>query len=147
LDHSAKHIRAEDEAIVVEGYMDWLALAKVSIGNIVATLGTALTPDHARSIKRYTNKVLLLFDGDEAGKSAARRSLPILLKEGILARGLFLPDELDPDEFIQERGAQALRTLIQGAPDLFDLVSTSSGCSIRARRLEKSSCSTNSPRF
>ncbi|MGZ3723325.1 MAG: DNA primase, partial [Bdellovibrionales bacterium] len=62
LDHSAKFIRTEDEAIVVEGYMDWLALAKVSVNNIVATLGTALTVDHAKLIKRYTNKVLLLFD-------------------------------------------------------------------------------------
>lgn len=124
LDHSAKYIRSEDEAIVVEGYMDWLALAKVSINNTVATLGTALTADHARLIKRYTNRVLLLFDGDEAGKSAARRSLPLLLSEGIFARGLFLPDELDPDEFINEKGDQALRQLIGAAPDLFDLVST-----------------------
>lgn len=124
LDHSAKYIRTEDEAIVVEGYMDWLALAKVSINNIVATLGTALTHDHAKLIKRYTNKVLLLFDGDEAGKSAARRSLPILLSEGLLARGLFLPDELDPDEFIAERGETALRELIRAAPDLFELITT-----------------------
>lgn len=124
LDHSAKFIRTDDEAIVVEGYMDWLALAKVSINNIVATLGTALTPEHAKLIKRYTNKVLLLFDGDEAGRSAAKRSLPILLAEGLFARGLFLPDELDPDEFIAERGAQNLRQLIQSAPDLFELISS-----------------------
>ncbi|MBX3020248.1 MAG: DNA primase [Bdellovibrionales bacterium] len=122
LDHSAKFIRSEDEAIVVEGYMDWLALAKASINNIVATLGTALTTDHAKALKRYTNRALLLFDGDSAGKTAARRSLPILLAEGVHARGLFLPDELDPDEFLQERGEPALRQLIQGAPDLFDLV-------------------------
>jgi DNA primase len=83
-----------------------------------------LTHDHAKLIKRYTNKVLLLFDGDEAGKSAARRSLPILLSEGILARGLFLPDELDPDEFIGERGETALRELIRAAPDLFELITT-----------------------
>lgn len=124
LDHSAKYIRSEDETIVVEGYMDWLALAKVSVNNIVATLGTALTHDHARLMKRYTNRVLLLFDGDEAGKAAARRSLPILLSEGLMARGLFLPDRLDPDEFIKERGETALRQLIAQAPDLFDLIST-----------------------
>ena len=124
LDHSAKYIRSEDEAIIVEGYMDWLALAKAGIFNMVATLGTALTHDHAKLIKRYTNKVLLLFDGDEAGKSAARRSLPILLSEGLFARGLFLPDELDPDEFINERGAQALKQAIQTAPDLFELISS-----------------------
>lgn len=124
LDHSAKFIRSEDEAIVVEGYMDWLALAKVSVNNIVATLGTALTHDHAKAIKRYTNKVLLLFDGDEAGKSAAARSLPILLSEGLHARGLFLPNNLDPDEFVKAHGVAELRKHISAAPDLFDLVST-----------------------
>lgn len=124
LQHSAKYIRGAGEVIVVEGYMDWLALAKVSINNIVAVNGTALTADHARLMKRYTNKVLLLFDGDEAGKNAARRSLPILFSENIMPRGLFLPDELDPDEFIQERGETALRTLIDGAPDLFDLIAS-----------------------
>jgi DNA primase len=124
LDHSAKYIRSEDEAIVVEGYMDWLALAKISVNNTVATLGTALTLDHAKLVKRYTSKVLLLFDGDEAGKAAARRSLPILLSEGLFARGLFLPDALDPDEYIAEHGANALRQLIQTAPDLFELISS-----------------------
>jgi len=124
LNHAAKFIRTEDEVIVVEGYMDWLALAKVSIGNTVATLGTALTADHAKLIKRYTQRVLLLFDGDEAGKAAARRSLPILLSEGLMARGLFLPDKLDPDDFLRQKGEQALRALIQAAPDLFDLVAT-----------------------
>jgi len=124
LNHAAKFIRSEDEAIVVEGYMDWLALAKFDIGNVVATLGTALTQDHAKMVKRYSNRVLLLFDGDEAGKAAARRSLPILLSEGVMARGLFLPDQLDPDEFLEERGAPALRQLISQAPDLFDLITT-----------------------
>lgn len=124
LDHSAKYIRSEDECIVVEGYMDWLALAKVSINNIVATLGTALTTEHAKMIKRYTNRVVLLFDGDDAGKNAASKSLPVLLKEGLFVRGLFLADEYDPDEFIAEKGEPALRQLIQGAPDLFDLVAT-----------------------
>jgi len=122
LETSVKFIRSEDEIIIVEGYMDWLALAKAGIMNIAATLGTALTPDHAKMIKRYTNRVLLLFDGDNAGKAAAHRSLPILLSEGLHARGLFLPDELDPDEFIIERGVDQLKKLIAGAPDLFDVV-------------------------
>ncbi len=124
LDHSAKYIRSEDEAIVVEGYMDWLALAKYAVNNMVATLGTALTQDHARVIKRYTNRVLLLFDGDEAGKTAATRSLPILLNEGLHARGLFLPENLDPDDFLKKYGVTELRKVIAQAPDLFDLVTT-----------------------
>lgn len=124
LDHSAKFIRSEDEAIVVEGYMDWLALARVAVNNVVATLGTALTHDHAKVIKRYTNRVLLLFDGDEAGRHAASRSLPILLSEGLHARGLFLPDNLDPDDYLKSHGVAELRQHISGAPDLFDLVTT-----------------------
>lgn len=123
LETSVKHIRTADELIVVEGYMDWLALAKAGIMNIAATLGTALTADHARTVKRYTNKILLLFDGDEAGKMAARRSLPILLEQGLLARGLFLPEELDPDEYIEVHGVEKMKALIGGAPDLFDLIS------------------------
>jgi DNA primase len=122
LQHSAKYLRSQDEAIVVEGYMDWLALAKASVNNVIAVNGTAMTADHARLIKRYTNRVLILFDGDAAGKNAARRCLPVLLSEGLLARGLFLPNELDPDEFIRVRGETALRDLLRGAPDLFDLV-------------------------
>jgi DNA primase len=123
LETSVKFIRAEDEIIVVEGYMDWLALAKAGIMNIAATLGTALTADHAKMIKRYTNKVLILFDGDNAGRSAAQRSLPILLEAGLLARGLFLPNQLDPDEYIEAHGKEQLRKLIAGAPDLFELIS------------------------
>ncbi len=122
LNFSGKYIRAADEAIIVEGYMDWLALVKGGVTNVVATLGTALTPDHARAIKRFTNKVLLLFDGDEAGRSAARRSLPILLEEGILCRGLILPDDLDPDDYINKFGADKLKALIAAAPDLFEIV-------------------------
>ncbi len=122
LETSVKYIRTEDEIIIVEGYMDWLALAKAGIMNIAATLGTALTQDHVKMIKRYTNKVLLLFDGDNAGRAAAKRSLPILLSEGILARGLFLPDQLDPDEFLQERGVEELKKSISAAPDLFELI-------------------------
>lgn len=133
LDHSAKYIRSEDEVIVVEGYMDWLALAKVAVNNIVATLGTALTVDHARAIKRYTNRVLVLFDGDTAGRLAAARSLPILLSEGLHARGLFLPDNLDPDEFVKARGVTALRELVAQAPDLFDLVSTQAWMSAKGQ--------------
>ena len=122
LNHAAKFIRTEDEVIVVEGYMDWLALVKAGIPNVVATLGTAMTHDHARVLKRHTNNVVILFDGDTAGKSAAERSLPILLSEGLLPRGLFLPDSLDPDEFIIEKGAEALRALIKSSTDLFDLI-------------------------
>lgn len=121
LSHSAKYLREQDFAIVVEGYMDWHALNRAGFHNVVATLGTALTVEHAHLIRRYTDNVVVLFDGDEAGQMAMQRSLPILLQEGVFARGLTLVDELDPDEYIEAKGREALATLIQNAPDLFIL--------------------------
>lgn len=119
LNETAKFIRTEDEVIVVEGYMDFLALYGAGIKNVVATLGTALTADHARLIKRYTKRVVVLFDGDSAGQTAADRSLPILLSEGLLPRGLVLPNKQDPDDFIQNNGVEALQGELQTAPELF----------------------------
>lgn len=122
LNLSAKHIRSRDLVLVVEGYMDWIALAKAGLSHAVATLGTALTDRHARLIHRYTSNVVVLFDGDEAGQAAAERSLPILLKEGLFVKGLFLPAKMDPDDFIKAHGAEALEGLVERAPDLFNLL-------------------------
>jgi DNA primase len=122
LHDTAKFIRTEGYAIIVEGYMDFLALYAAGIKNVVATLGTALTPQHAHILKRYTSNIVALFDGDSAGQTAARRSLPILLNEELLVRGITLPDELDPDDFIKERGVEELKKLLKSAPDLFSLV-------------------------
>ncbi len=122
LDRSAKHIRSADTAILVEGYTDWLALDKAGFHNAVATLGTAFTPNHARLLRRYCSNVIVLFDGDEAGRIAARRSLSILLDEGLFPKGVLLPYELDPDEFIEQHGAQALKHALDRALDLYDLI-------------------------
>jgi DNA primase len=122
LHETAKYIRTEDAVIVVEGYMDFLALYAVGIKNVVATLGTALTANHAKIIKRQTSNVIVLFDGDEAGKNAAERSLPILLAEELLPKAVILPDELDPDEFVKERGVDSLKQLIRSSPDLFSVI-------------------------
>jgi DNA primase len=121
LHESSKHIRGEEGVLVVEGYMDFLALYKAGIRNVVATLGTALTTSHAKLLKRSTHNVVILFDGDAAGQRAAERSLPTLLAEGLFAKGLTLPDELDPDEFVAEKGVKALQSLISRAPELFQL--------------------------
>ncbi len=122
LHETGRYIRAEDHAIVVEGYMDALALYSAGIKNVVAILGTALTADHAKILKRYTANVTLLLDGDEAGMRAAERSLPILLQAEMLVKGAFLPGGLDPDDFIREKGADSLREELAKAPDLFNLV-------------------------
>lgn len=121
---TAKYIRTEDYAIVVEGYMDLLALYRVGIKNVVATLGTALTPDHARLLKRYTKNVVVMFDGDQAGQTAAERSLPILLQQGLFPRGCVLPDNLDPDDFLIKFGKDELLKTLKQSPELFYVVTS-----------------------
>lgn len=122
LNESAKFIRVEDRVIVVEGYMDFLALYQAGVKSVVATLGTALTPDHARMLKRQTKNVIILFDGDDAGQDAAERSLPLLLQEGLIPRGLTLPDRLDPDDFVKKHGLQVLEDRLKNAPELFMMI-------------------------
>jgi DNA primase len=122
LAQTAKHIRSEDLVLVVEGYMDLVSLFQAGIKNVVATMGTALTLDHAKLIKRLTNNVVVLFDSDDAGKMAAERSLPILLSQGLFPRGITLTEAKDPDEFVIKFGLEALKKEIDHSPDLFKVI-------------------------
>ncbi len=119
LHESSKFIRTEEEVIVVEGYMDFLALFQVGITNVVATLGTALTDEHARVLGRLAKSVVVLFDGDSAGIEATERSLAVLLRAGLAPKTVQLPDKKDPDEFVAENGVEALRELIRSGRDLY----------------------------
>lgn len=122
LAQTAKYIRSEDCAVIVEGYMDLVSLFQSGIKNIAATMGTALTPDHAKLLKRMTTNVVVLFDSDEAGQNAAERSLTILLAQGLFPKGLILTDAKDPDEFVQKFGHEELQNKINLAPDLFSVI-------------------------
>lgn len=122
LHETGKFIRSSDRVIVVEGYMDAIALYSAGIQNVVAILGTAFTPEHAKLVKRYTTQVTMLLDGDEAGMTAAERSLPILLASGLRVKGCFLPNGQDPDDFVKENGAAALNQHLDNARELFSLV-------------------------
>lgn len=122
LAQTAKYIRTEDCVLIVEGYMDLVSLYQSGIRNVAATMGTALTPEHAKLIKRMTNNVVVLFDGDEAGQIAAERSLSILLSGGLYPRGLVLTEAKDPDEFVNKLGAEELTKKIQKSSDLFNVV-------------------------
>jgi DNA primase len=122
LAQTARYIRTEDQAIIVEGYMDLVSLYQAGIRNSAATMGTALTPDHGKLLKRMTKNVVVLFDGDSAGQEAAERSLPILLSADVHPKGLTLPDGMDPDDFVKSKGADALKDLMAKAPDLFVLI-------------------------
>lgn len=114
-------IRDRGYALVVEGYMDVVALAQSGFGNAVATLGTACTGDHVQKLFRFTDAVIFSFDGDAAGRRAAGRALEAALphvNELRSVRFLFLPPEHDPDSFVRERGADAFEAEVQRAVPL-----------------------------
>lgn len=122
LPQTAKFIRTEDLAIVVEGYMDLVSLYQAGIRNVVAIMGTAFTADHAKQLKRLTRNVLVLLDGDQAGQLAAERALPILLAADLYPKGLELPEGQDPDDFVKSRGAAELNKHLKSAPDLVSMM-------------------------
>jgi DNA primase len=102
---------------VVEGYTDVIAAHQVGVTNVVGTLGTALGEDHLRMLRRLAGRVVLVFDGDEAGMNAADRSLELFLGNELDLRVLTLPSNLDPCEFLLREGAVAFRDLAERAPD------------------------------
>ena len=102
-------MRQSGEVILVEGYFDQLALFRAGFPQAVATCGTALTGDHAQLLKRYVQRVLLLFDQDAAGKQATFKAMTALQEEGIPAQVIELPAGEDPDSFIRDQGEAAFR--------------------------------------
>ena len=119
LNWASKYIRMESYAIVVEGYMDFIALQRAGIRNVVATLGTALTEDHSRQLRKLTQKVVVLFDGDRAGQEASQRSLSILLGQELHPRVCVLDNGQDPDDFLRSEGVEALKSAVKASRDLF----------------------------
>jgi len=108
-------VREKDRVVVVEGYLDVIALSQFGVSYAVATLGTALTPDQVRILGRYTRNIIALFDGDEAGRKAAARSFEIFIEAGLLGRAAFLPKDEDPDTFVRAKGKEALERIIEEA--------------------------------
>lgn len=113
-------MRAADRAIVVEGYLDVLALAQFGVRAVVATLGTALTPQHVRLLGRYTRNIVALFDGDEAGRQAAARSFEVFAEGGVWGKAAFLPRDTDPDTFVRAQGREAVESIVERAVPLAD---------------------------
>ncbi len=106
-----RKIRDLKRILLVEGYMDVVAVSQAGVVGAVATLGTSLTEEQARLLKRYAPEVWIAYDGDEAGQHAIERALGIFEKEGVPVRVLKFPDGLDPDEFIRQRGLDAFNRL------------------------------------
>jgi DNA primase len=121
LSHTLDYIKESGYIIIVEGYMDFLTSFQGGVRNIAATLGTALTIEHIRVIKRYTSNVVIVYDGDAAGELASLRGLDMLVEEGLNVRIVTLPEGFDPDDYVRSRGAQEFREKTSsGAKDLFD---------------------------
>ena len=120
LHSSFKAIRERQRAVIVEGYMDCLALKNHGLKEVVATLGTALTSTHVRRLKGYAKEAVVVFDSDEAGKAAVLKSLPVFSNEGLSARAVALPDGYDPDSFVNAHGLSKFLELLDQAAPMFD---------------------------
>ena len=120
LDKSKRAIGDAGFAIVCEGQLDLIACFSAGVQNLVAPQGTALTAEHTRILKRYTDEVVLCFDSDEAGQNAAVRSLDALLASGLAIRVAVVPAPHDPDSLIREQGVEAFRAVIARAEGFFD---------------------------
>ena len=108
------------EVIMVEGYMDTISLYQAGFKNVVASMGTSLTQEQARLVKRYADTVLISYDGDGAGQKANMRGLEILKDEGINVKVVPLPDGLDPDDVIKQRGTEGYMACLESALPLID---------------------------
>ncbi|MXZ08556.1 MAG: DNA primase [Gemmatimonadetes bacterium] len=115
-------IRDAGVALVVEGYMDLIALAQYGIENAVASSGTALTTDQARLIRRYVPKTILIFDGDTAGATAAMRGIGSLFEVGLEVRVVTLPEDHDPDSYVRAHGPDGLLRLTENAASAIDFL-------------------------
>ncbi|MFT5694572.1 MAG: DNA primase [Myxococcota bacterium] len=130
-------IRRNGRAIACEGYFDRIALARAGLTEGLATCGTALTEGHARQLSRRTEQVVLLFDGDKAGQAAVEKALAICLPAGLRVRAALLPPGDDPDSFLNQNGPDALRKLVDHAPDAIEIIMQNAlkrGCSTPAEK-------------
>ena len=115
-------IRKSKEAFLVEGYFDLITVYQHGIKNIIATSGTALTEDHARILRRYTDTVTLVFDGDEAGRNASNRGGIVLLNGGVKVKVISLPNGNDPDNFIREKRGEGFLNIARESKTFMEYI-------------------------
>ncbi len=132
-------IRSSGTVVLVEGYMDWLALRQVGVKNCVATMGTALTTDHTKVLGRFVDEVSLLFDGDTAGAEATKKAVITCLENNLMARVISLEPGKDPDDIRREKGAEVLCDQVARSEPFFSYLATQSikkhpGWDVSARR-------------
>ena len=129
LPQAAEALRHSGVALVVEGYLDLIALQVKGIANVLATLGTALTREQVRLLKSLADKVVLVYDGDAAGAKAMKRAFPLFAQENLAVRALALPGGLDPDDYARTQGVELFRNAWEAAQPWFtylleDLIAT-----------------------
>ncbi len=117
LNLARQHIIRTRTAIVVEGYMDVIACHQAGVTNVIATLGTALTPDHARILKNYAQTIVLVFDSDDAGRRAADRALEVFVRGTLDVKIAAVPDGKDPCDFCIKNGGEPFQKLVDHATD------------------------------
>ena len=130
LDRAKEALRRSDFAVLVEGYMDAIAVARAGVSNVVASCGTSLAEPQIKLLGRFTRRVIVNYDPDTAGQTATERSISLLLEQDFEVRVLALPGKADPDKFIREQGAEAYVKLLKEAPPYVDYLIA------RARRMD-----------
>jgi DNA primase len=130
LDRAKEALRRSDFAVLVEGYMDAIAVARAGISNVVASCGTSLAEPQIKLLARFTRRVIVNYDPDIAGQTATERSISLLLEQDFEVRVLALPGKADPDKFIREQGAEAYVKVLKEAPPYVDYLIS------RARRMD-----------
>jgi DNA primase len=120
LDRAKEALRHSDFAVLVEGYMDAIAVARAGIGNVVASCGTSLAEPQIKLLSRFTQRIVVNYDPDTAGQAATERSLTLLLEKEFDVRVLALPGGSDPDKFIKEKGVDAYAKLLTQSPPYLD---------------------------
>lgn len=120
LDRAKEALRRQDFAVLVEGYMDAIAVARAGVSNVVASCGTSLAGPQIKLLGRFTRRVIVNYDPDAAGQTATERSISLLLEHDFEVRVLALPGKADPDKFIRDKGAEAYIQLLKQAPPYVD---------------------------
>ena len=132
LDRAKEALRQSDFAVLVEGYMDAIAVARAGISNVVASCGTSLAEPQVKLLSRFTHRIIVNYDPDIAGQAATERSLTLLLEKEFDVRVLALPGHADPDKFLKDQGVEAYKKLLSQSPPYLDYLIG------RARHMDRS---------
>lgn len=120
LNEAKRAIRRQNRVLLFEGFLDVISAVRAGFDESVATMGTALTEDHGRELRRLTDRVVICFDGDKAGLAAANKAIPILMAQNLSVSVVEFPNNMDPDEFIKHYGSEAFSKLINQAIPAID---------------------------